>query len=426
VKMNKMKRIAFKTLGCRLNQYETDALVTQFHNAGYKIVAFGEEADVTIINTCTVTNQSDQKSRNYINQAAAAHPDSVVVVAGCLVNNKKEQLEQQGNITYVIDNERKNSIFPLVEAHFKNEIIHPDQLPSDVFGFETVEKSLHTRTSIKVQDGCDNFCTFCIIPKVRGRAISRPLYDILENVKRVVHNGFKEIVITGVNIGRYNFEKFNFPMALEKILEVPGDFRVRISSIEPDGFGKDFADLFHHEKLAPHLHLCLQSGSDKVLMQMRRMYNVRSFMDIVENFKHIHPEFNFTTDIIVGFPNETEEDFQKTIDIAKQAAFSHIHTFRYSVRNGTRAEKMDNHIPEKIKAERSKIIRDISAENKKRYYQEMTGKSQRVLIERIDKEGYARGYGQHYIPVKWKAGNVIRNTFEELMLSEKVIEYSDN
>jgi threonylcarbamoyladenosine tRNA methylthiotransferase MtaB len=367
---------------------------------------------------CTVTNQSDQKSRNYISQASSANPNGLLVVAGCMVNNRKDQLEKQDNITYVIENEKKNSIFSLIDAHFKGEILHSENLSGDVFGFETVEKSLHTRTSIKIQDGCDNFCTFCIIPKVRGRAVSRPLDDVIDNVKRVVDNGFKELVITGVNIGRYHHENYRIEQALEKILEVPGDFRLRISSIEPDGFGEDFPKLFHHPKLAPHLHLCLQSGSDKVLMQMRRMYNRRSFMKIIEDFRKEHPDFNFTTDIIVGFPGETEEDFQQTINAAQEAKFSHIHTFRYSVRKGTRAERMENQISEKIKAERSAIIRGISEENKKEYYAKMMGKTQKVLIERIDSKGFSRGYGQHYIPFKWKNPEASRNSFEELILSD--------
>jgi threonylcarbamoyladenosine tRNA methylthiotransferase MtaB len=425
VKMLEKKRVAFKTLGCRLNQYETDALVTQFHNAGYDIVDFGSKSDVTVINTCTVTNQSDQKSRNYISQASSINPNGVLVVAGCMVNNRKDQLEKQENITYVIENEKKNSIFSLVDAHFKGEILHPENLSADVFGFETVEKSLHTRTSIKIQDGCDNFCTFCIIPKVRGRAVSRPLNDILDNVKRVVDNGFKELVITGVNIGRYQHDNYRIEQALEKILEVPGDFRVRISSIEPDGFGKDFPSLFHHPKLAPHLHLCLQSGSDKVLMQMRRMYNRRSFMTIVEEFRKMHPDFNFTTDIIVGFPGETEENFLETLSAAKEAKFSHIHTFRYSVRKGTRAERMENQISEKLKSERSAVIRGISDENKKEYYAKMKGSNQKILIESIDSKGFARGFGQHYIPVKWRNPEAIKNSFEELILSDLNINFKD-
>lgn len=417
--MNKKRKIAFKTLGCRLNQYETDALVTKFHNAGYEIIEFGEKnADVTLINTCTVTNQSDQKSRNYINQSARISPSGINIVAGCMANHHKEELEKQENITYVIENEKKNSIFSLVEAHFNGEVIHPEHLKSDVFGFETVEKSLHTRTSIKIQDGCDNFCTFCIIPRVRGRATSRPVNDILENIHSVIANGFKEIVLTGVNISRYDYEGTNFIHLLEKILDIPGDFRVRISSIEPDGFTDDFPQLFDHPKLAPHLHLCLQSGSDSILMKMRRMYNVSSFMRIIDGFRKRIPDFNFTTDIIVGFPGESEDDFNQTIEVVKDAAFSHIHTFRYSIRSGTRAARMDNQIPEKIKAERSEVIRKLSLRNEINYYKSMLDKTQRLLIENPDYRGYAKGYGENYLPLRLQANKYNKNQFLNVKLKE--------
>ena len=228
-----MKTVSFKTLGCRLNQYETDALVTQFHQAGYQVVDYSSPADITVINTCTVTNQSDQKSRNTISHAARKNENGLVVVTGCMANNHKEQLESNEQVTYVVDNERKSQIVPLIDAHFKGEMIHPDSFSRDVFGFETVDQSLHTRTAIKVQDGCDNFCTYCIVPSVRGRAVSRPIGQILDNVRSVIDNGFKEIVITGVNIGRYESEGLRLEAAIEKILELPGDFRVRISSLEP-------------------------------------------------------------------------------------------------------------------------------------------------------------------------------------------------
>ncbi|MCF8380195.1 MAG: tRNA (N(6)-L-threonylcarbamoyladenosine(37)-C(2))-methylthiotransferase MtaB [Bacteroidales bacterium] len=413
-----MKKVAFKTLGCRLNQFETDSLVTQFHNAGYEVVEFGKKADVSIINTCTVTNSSDQKSRNYINQASGLSPDGITVVSGCMANHKKEILEKQENITYVVENEQKNDIFNLVDSHFKGELVHPGNLKADVFGFETVEKSLHTRTSIKIQDGCDNFCSFCIIPRVRGRAISRPAADIVDNVKRVIDNGFKEIVLTGVNISRYEYEGLSFKNIVEKIVEVEGDFRVRISSIEPDNFTPDFPDLFHHPKLNPHLHLCLQSGSDNILMKMRRMYSVNSFMGIVESFRKVHPDFNFTTDIIVGFPGETEEDFQQTLNIASRAKFSHIHTFRYSLRNGTRAARMENQIPGKVKTERSEKLRILSEQLEKEYFNSMLQKSQRVLIENPDKNGSAFGYGEHYIPIQIETAGLAKNEFYQVSLKE--------
>ena len=211
----------------------------------------------------------------------------------------------------------KVRLFPWLTLIIKEKWCIPIRFSGDIFGFETVDKSLHTRTSIKVQDGCDNFCTYCIVPSVRGRAVSRPISEILENVKRVVDNGFKEIVITGVNIGRYEYEEYNIEKVIEKIVELPGDFRVRISSLEPDGFGPDFHRLFQHPKMAPHLHLCIQSGSDPILLKMRRMYTVQSFMEIVEKFRKQMPDFNFTTDVIVGFPGETEEDFKQTAEVAR-------------------------------------------------------------------------------------------------------------
>lgn len=415
-----MKKVSFKTLGCRLNQYETDALVTRFHQAGYQVVDFAAPADITVINTCTVTNQSDQKSRNTINHAARKNPASLVVVTGCMANNHKAQLEASDKVTYVVDNERKSQIVSLVDAHFKGEMVHPESYSGDVFGFETVDQSLHTRTSIKIQDGCDNFCTYCIVPSVRGRAVSRPLEEILDNIRRVVDNGFKEIVITGVNIGRYRHKGYHFEQVLENILELPGDFRVRISSMEPDGFGADFHKLFEHPRMAPHLHLCIQSGSDPILKKMRRMYTVASFMEILDGFRTAYPDFNFTTDVIVGFPGETEQDFQDTLRVVKEAGFSHIHTFRYSRRKGTRADSLEAQVAEKTKAERSEIIRQVSEETRLKYMNSMIGKTQRVLIEKIDSKGMAQGYGEHYLPVRFPTPLRSKNTFRDVNLLRTV------
>ena len=413
-----MKKVSFKTLGCRLNQYETDALVTQFHQAGYEVVDYSKVADITVINTCTVTNQSDQKSRNTINHAARKNASGMLVVTGCMANNHKEQLEANEKITYVVDNEHKSSIVSLVDAHFKGEMVHPESFAGDVFGFETVDQSLHTRTSIKVQDGCDNFCTYCIVPSVRGRAVSRPLDEILENIGRRLGIGFKEIVITGVNIGRYSHEKYNLEAAIERIVELPGDFRIRISSMEPDGFGPDFHQVFQHPKMAPHLHLCIQSGSDAILKKMRRMYNTRSFMEILSSFRKHMPDFNFTTDIIVGFPGESDEEFAETVRIAREARFSHIHTFRYSRRKGTRADRLEDQMEERIKSERSEVIRKLSEENRMNYMQSMIGKEQQVLIEKVDLQGMAHGYGEHYLPIQFPASEKTKNIFRKVMLEQ--------
>ena len=410
-------KIAFKTLGCRLNQFETDALVAQFHRHDYEIVDYREEADVYIVNTCTVTNQGDAKSRKAIYQATRKEHQPVVVVTGCMVNGQKEQMQKMNGVTYFVENAQKTSIFNLVDAHFKGETHTPEEYSKNLFGFEAADKTLHTRSFIKIQDGCDNFCTFCIVPRVRGRASSRPANEIINNIKQVVDYGFKEVVLTGVNLGRYDDHGTNFESLVEKIIDVPGDFRLRISSIEPEGFGDKLFGLFEHPKLMPQLHLCLQSGSDKILLQMRRFYTVQTFMNMVEKVRGRYPDFNFTTDIIVGFPGETEADFEDSVRIAREAAFSHIHTFKYSKRDATRAARMDDQVSEKIKNERSRIIRDISVENKRNYRASFIGKEQQVLVEKInDRTLMAKGYGQHYVPVEFLSDPEDYNNFVQLKI----------
>jgi len=397
------EKIAFKTLGCRLNQYETDSLVSDFVNAGYKIVGFGENADAYIVNTCTVTNMGDHKSRQTINQAYRRNKEAVLVVTGCMVNNYKEKLESSGRITYLVENERKASIFHLLDSHFHGEIIHPEELAANKFGYGPAENSLHTRSLIKVQDGCDNFCTFCIVPFVRGRAESRPYEQIEKNIREVLDFGYKEIVLTGVNIGRYEHNGLDFECLVERIIEIPGDFRIRISSIEPEGFGDKLFQLFEHPKLTPHLHLCLQSGSEKILLKMRRQYTVGQFTAMTDRIRAKIPDFNFTTDIIAGFPGETDKDFEDSCKIVEKIGFSHIHTFKYSMRSGTRAERMPDHIPDNVKNERSAVIRELAEKHKRNYRNTFIGKTQTVLVEKIDRAGFAKGYGEHYVPIRFKA-----------------------
>jgi threonylcarbamoyladenosine tRNA methylthiotransferase MtaB len=415
--MANSKKIAFKTLGCRLNQFETDALAAQFKRHNYQIVDYADDADIYIINTCTVTNQGDTKSRKAINQAVRQPDEPVVVVTGCMVNSQKEMLQQLNGVTYFVENEHKTSIFQLVEAHFHGETASPGDFSKDLFGFEPADDTFHTRSFIKIQDGCDNFCTYCIVPKVRGRAISRPENDILENIRTVSGFGYKEIVLTGVNIGRYGHNGTGFEALIEKILDLPGDFRLRISSIEPEGFGDKLFDLFSHPKMTPHLHLCLQSGSDRILLQMRRFYNMATFTGMANKIRSRYPDFNLTTDIIVGFPGETDEEFSQTCEAARNLGFSHIHTFKYSTRSGTRAERMPEQVPEKIKQERSLIIRTISEENRRKYRQSMIGKEQTVLVEKYNsRTKLARGYGQHYIPVEFHSDYDPHNQFVRVRL----------
>lgn len=253
---------------------------------------------------------------------------------------------------------------------------------------------------------------------VRGRSTSRPAQDIYENIKSVVDHGFKEIVLTGVNMGRYKDGDTNFEALVEHIINIEGDFRVRVSSIEPDQFSDRFLQLFQHEKLAPHMHICLQSGSEDTLKRMHRFYTAAQFMEMCERIKAFRPDFNLTTDIIVGFPGETDETFKESCDFAREIGFSHIHTFKYSKRTGTKAAVMPDQVPETIKTQRSEVMRAISLENKRKYFEQMKDKTQRLLIERIDARGIARGYGENYIPIQIQKEDLCKNSFIDVSLNE--------
>lgn len=409
-------KIAFKTLGCRVNLYETDALASRFKAAGYEIVDADEDTDVFVVNTCTVTNQSDQKCRQALHQIRRQHPESLIVATGCMVNHRKNELLENKTVDYAIDNERKYALFNIIDKHFKGEQVDPEGLDVDLFGYQPAFDTFHTRSLIKIHDGCNNFCSYCLIPMVRGRATSRSDKDIYDNIRSVVDHGFKEIVLTGVNMGRYQYQDVNFEGLVENILNIDGDFRLRISSIEPDNFSDRFLRLFENEKLAPHMHICLQSGAENTLKAMRRHYTAAEFKKMCERIKTAIPYFNITTDLIVGFPGETEEDFLESAEMCKEIGFSHIHTFKYSVRNGTKAATMPNQIPEKIKTERSAVIRNISSENKKRYFEQMIGKQQKMLIERISSDGIAQGYGENYIPMRLKGKHLEKNTFVDVIV----------
>jgi len=415
--MNKQKTVAFKTLGCRLNLYETDALASEFSKQNYRVVDFNEKADLYVINTCTVTNQSDQKSRREIQVAHRNNQEGVTIVTGCMATNYKEQLEKNNAINYVVDNDHKTSVLSVAEAHFNGELVDVNNFEANLFSYAPADETFHTRSRIKIQDGCNNFCTFCIIPKVRGRATSRPPEEIFENIRQVVAFGYKEVVLTGVNLGRYSYGEYDFEKLVEAILDLPGDFRVRISSIEPDGYTESFFRLFDHPKLTPHLHICLQSGSEEILLKMRRMYTASSFKKMVHQLKALHPGFNLTTDVIVGFPGETEAHFQETMDTIREIGFGHIHTFKYSIRKGTRAERMPEQIPGKTKTDRSEMVRRLAEDMKMSFRESFVGKTQRVLVEKILPDGTASGFGEHYVPVIIQDFGLKPNTYYEVEIN---------
>lgn len=407
--------VAFKTLGCRLNQFETDAIASVFYENGYKIVDFRNKADAYIINTCTVTGQTDHDSRNLISRVMKKNPVPVIALTGCYVQNNIEMLKKNPDII-TVSNRHKKDVFDIVDSQLNNKtIMLPDK--EDPFGFHTVSKGLHTRASVKVQDGCNKYCSFCIVPKVRGNPVSRPLQSILENVKKLTENGFKEIVITGVNIMLYKSDGTDLTGLVKKTCSIDGDFRVRISSIEPYNIGNDFYDLFENPKLCRHLHICLQSGSDRILKEMKRNYNVSEFMNIINNIRSRYEHFHFGTDIMVGFPGETEDDFLMTTEIVKEARFGSIHIFRYSERDTTPAATMKNKVPENIKKQRSTLLHEITEKQKLEYYESLIGKIQQVLIEKTDNGGIARGYGEYYVPLTFKTEKN-KNEFDNVIITK--------
>lgn len=424
--MIERRRVAFYTLGCKLNQYETDALAGSFRRRGFSVVDFGDPADAYVINTCTVTNKADRKSRNIINRAKKVGGRPLVVVTGCFTENHRGRLEEEAGIK-LVGNDEKSRIDEIVDAYLRGEISDfgmptgdsptqsdPGSATAPVagrFAYETPERIFHTRGMLKIQDGCDNFCTFCIIPHVRGRATGRPSGEVVEDARRSIDAGYRELVFTGVNMSRYRDGDVGFSRLVEKVLNLDGDFRIRISSLEPDQLDERFMELFSHERMCPHLHLCVQSGSERVLLAMRRQYTAAGYRETVEKLRSRYPRFNLTTDVIVGFPGETEEDFRSTVELVRWARFSHVHTFPYSVRTGTRAARMSGHVSNAVKSARSEEIRAVAEAQKRDYRTSLIGSTERVLVEKS-----RSGYGEHYVPVVCATETLPANEFVDLRI----------
>ena len=405
------KTVALYTLGCRLNQFETESIATRLKAYGYTIVPFEDSsADYVVINTCTVTHKADRKSRASIYRSflpSQSTHKKTVVVTGCYVSSGQEQLSKMG-IDYLVDNSKKKYIPDLIHAHAQGHTLDLQALDTDYFDYSPAERIFHTRGTLKVQDGCNNFCSFCIIPLVRGKAQSRSLKQILEDARIMIAGGSSELVVSGVNISRYSVEedgiRYAFSDLIEKLLTLEGNFRVRISSMEPDSLDDKFFDLVDHPKLCPHLHLCLQSGSDRILLKMKRMYTSRDYRDIINAIRMRNANFCITTDAIVGYPEETESDFDATCSLIKELNISHVHIFPYSPRNGTRAARQhDTNI--QVKKDRAQKLKDIALDIKQRYRTYMATQAQTMLVEHIhfDKASNTtclEGLSEFYIPIR--------------------------
>ena len=396
------KKVAFFTLGCKVNQYETNGMAQKLMDK-YEVVEPEEKADIYIINTCSVTNMSDRKSRQMIRRAKEMNSDAFVIVVGCYAGVAKEEIEKIDEVDLVLGNHQKANINKYIEAYFDGKNIDDTAIENYFYDFGSITYTEKTRAVIKVQDGCNNFCTYCIIPYARGRICSRKPESVIDEITKIADEGIKEVVITGIQVSAYGKDfdnEYRLIDLLEEINKIDGIERIRLGSIEPLMITDEFCNRARKiEKLCHHFHLSLQSGCDKTLKEMNRKYTTDQFRDVVRRLRNLYDDVILTTDIIVGFPNETDEDFEKTYEFLKEIKFYKMHVFKYSPRKGTVAAKMKNQIPAEIKDVRSKRLLQLSNENECDYLNEYIGKKVRVLMEEKDGD-YIKGHTGNYIVVK--------------------------
>ena len=420
-----MKKVAFCTLGCKVNQYETNAMEQAFIKAGYEIVNFDEKAEVYVINTCTVTNMSDKKSRQMIRKAKQLNQYSIVVAVGCYAQVSKEKLEEIEEVDLILGNNEKKDIVKFVEDFQKEKLIYLEDVmhQKEFIEFGTTLHMENTRAVIKVQDGCDRFCSYCIIPYARGRVRSRNLESIIEEVKALSNNGVKEVILTGIHIASYgkDFKKdISLIDLLEEINKIEGIERIRLGSLEPTIINEEFLNkLSKLDKICHHFHLSLQSGCNDTLKRMNRRYTTEEFKKVVKLLRKTYKDVILTTDIIVGFPGETEEEFNNTYEFLKEIKFYKMHIFKYSRREGTKADLMDNQISPQIQEKRSKQLLSLSDKNQAQYNKKYIGEILEVLIEEKDGE-YIKGHTENYLVVKIKSNELEK--YHNKILRVKIID----
>ncbi|MBQ7064432.1 MAG: tRNA (N(6)-L-threonylcarbamoyladenosine(37)-C(2))-methylthiotransferase MtaB [Firmicutes bacterium] len=393
-------RVALYTLGCKVNSYETDRIRREFSDRGARIVAFEEKADVYVINTCTVTQMAAKKSRQMLQRARRLSPGALIVAAGCYVDEQAERQILPGIVDLFIRNQDKSRLTDIVY-----EAISERDLPMISEG-DSLPPEDHTRAYLKVQDGCRQFCSYCIIPYVRGPLHSRPLTEAVSEARRMADEGFREIVLTGIHISSYGRRgTFPDPEAESSLAElilaiqgIPGIDRIRLSSMEPGIITDDFVESIRGaSKLCPHFHLSLQSGSERILRKMNRHYTPDEFLQALSRLRNWRPDVALTTDLIVGFPEEEEEDFEDSLRFMERAGFSRVHVFKYSVRPGTAAAGRPHQVPEQIKHERSRLAIRKAEELSEAFAGKFLGSTQEVLTETIHPDGSAEGYTAQYL-----------------------------
>lgn len=412
------------TLGCKVNSYESDVMGDDLKNHGYIEVPLTEPADISIINTCSVTNTADQKSRKLIHHVRKQNPGGIVVAVGCSIQNDQSSVDD-GVADILIGNVGKSKISEYIETYLKDHQKQKSILNMEQVSFETMKLNnfSKTRAFVKIQDGCNNFCSYCIIPYTRGNVRSKSKEDVLEEVQTLVQNGHKEIVLTGIHTGGYglDFTNYGFADLLAELVEVNGLERIRISSIEITELNDHVLNLIEeYPILVDHLHIPLQSGSNSVLKRMNRKYNTSEFYEIVEKIRTIRPSISLTTDVIVGFPGETEEEFLETMETIKKVGFSKLHVFPYSRRTGTPADTMEHQVPETLKKERVHRLIELSKELEKNYFLKFIGK-QFVVLSETEKDGFLVGHTGNYLTVKWVGDKESLN--RDVLVELKELEY---
>ena len=404
-----MKKVALHNLGCKVNAYETEAMQEILEQNGYEIVPFEEKADAYIVNTCSVTNMADKKSRQMLHRAKKMNPEAVVIAAGCYVQSAGEELLKDTSVDILIGNNEKVNLPSILENWEKehNPLHVHDLIREHTYEELTLSHTAgHTRAFMKIQDGCNQFCTYCIIPYTRGRVRSRRLSDIVAEAGRLAENGYQEVVLTGIHLDSYGTdleEHENLLTVIQEIAKIDGIKRIRLGSLEPRIMTEEFvAGLAAEEKLCPHFHLSLQSGCDATLKRMNRRYSAEEFRQCCERLRRHFDDPALTTDVIVGFPGETEEEFTATVEFLKDICFYETHVFKYSRRKGTKADRMPDQIPEQIKNQRSDVLLALTEKNSGEYRKKLLGRTVKVLLEEESTIGgttYLTGHTREYVKV---------------------------
>ncbi len=422
-----MKKVALHNLGCKVNAYEMDAMQQLLVEAGYEIVPWKERADIYLINTCTVTNTADRKSRQMLNRARKQNPDAVIVAAGCYVQAQEEAGQAPDYADIVIGNNRKKDLIRILQEYEENQrnadiidINHTKEYEK----LQISHTSGHTRAYIKVQDGCNQFCSYCIIPYTRGRVRSRALSDVISEVRELAANGYREIVLTGIHLSSYgvDLEEGSLLSLIHAVSQVEGIDRIRLGSLEPRIITEEFAKaLSENKKICPHFHLSLQSGCNTTLVRMNRKYTAEEYYEKCCLLRKYFKNPALTTDVIVGFPGETEEEFEETRAFIDQVSFYETHVFQYSRRRGTRADAMPDQIPESVKKQRSEILLALD-EKKRRLYEEswLQQKVEVLMEEAVERDGviYQTGHTKEYVRVQLKSKENMHNRIISMQIAD--------